>query len=532
MADRVKGIFGKLLEWWNHFTSKQKTIIVSVTAGVIVLFAILIYLLTRPQYELIASCETAKEASEVTELLDSNSFTYKTSTDATQVYVLKSQVSQANLLLGANEILTKDYTIDDVTEGGFSTTESDKQKRYKYLQQTQMETDLETNPAIKKANVQLSLPENNGTLIASDEEGFASVVLELESEIDDNTATALARFIATALGNESTENITIIDTNGNLLFAGEDALSSNGNASNQLEVKKQAENLVKQEVKTVLLGTNLYDDIAVAGNLVLDFSTYDNTTHNYTPADGQTQGVLSQEDTYQQDVTGATGGEPGTASNDDDTTYQLQDYSDSSSSTTEESRKYLPNEEVSRQTIPAGLIKYDESSISVSAKRLHVYREDDVEDQGLLVDMSWEEFKAANEEPVKLEVDEDLYSVVSKATGIAIDDIEIMAYEVPVFVDKDGFSVSATDIVQVVLIVLILAVLAFVVLRSMAGSKEAEPEEELSVESILQSTPTTELDDIELDDKSEARILIEKFVDENPDAVANLLRNWLQEDWG
>ena len=29
-----------------------------------------------------------------------------------------------------------------------------------------------------------------------------------------------------------------------------------------------------------------------------------------------------------------------------------------------------------------------------------------------------------------------------------------------------------------------------------------------------------------------ARKLIEKFVDENPEAAANLLRNWLNEDWG
>lgn len=532
MADRIKEIPGKIIEWWNHFTSKQKTIIVSVATGVIILFGLLIYLLTRPQYQLIASCETAKEASEVTALLDSNSYTYKTSTDATQVYVLKSQVSQVNLLLGANDILTEDYTIDKVTSGGFSTTESDKQKRYNHLKKTQIEADLKSNPAIKNAWVQLSLPENNGTLISSKEEGFASVTLELESELDENVAASLARFIATALGNETTENITIIDTNGNLLFAGEDSLSSNGNASNQLEVKKQAENLVKQEVKAVLLGTGLYDDIAVAGNLVLDFSTYDRATHNYTPADGQTQGVLSSEDTFQQDVTGSTGGEPGTASNDDDTSYQLQDYTDSSSSTTEESRKYLPNEETTRQIIPAGLIEYDKSSLSMTAKKLHVYREEDIDSQGLLVDMSWEEFKAANADPVKQEVDEDLYGLVAKATGIGEESIEIMAYEVPIFVDREGFSVSSTDIVQVVLIILILAILAFVVLRSMARGKAEDTEEELSVEAMLQSTPESELEDIELEEKSEARILIERFVEENPDAVANLLRNWLQEDWG
>ena len=48
----------------------------------------------------------------------------------------------------------------------------------------------------------------------------------------------------------------------------------------------------------------------------------------------------------------------------------------------------------------------------------------------------------------------------------------------------------------------------------------------------MQSTPTDTLEDIELEEKSETRKMIEKFVDENPEAVANLLRNWLSEDWG
>ena len=61
---------------------------------------------------------------------------------------------------------------------------------------------------------------------------------------------------------------------------------------------------------------------------------------------------------------------------------------------------------------------------------------------------------------------------------------------------------------------------------------EEEEEEELSVENLLQSTPTESLDDIELQEKSEARKMIEKFVDDNPEAAASLLRNWLQEDWG
>jgi flagellar M-ring protein FliF len=52
------------------------------------------------------------------------------------------------------------------------------------------------------------------------------------------------------------------------------------------------------------------------------------------------------------------------------------------------------------------------------------------------------------------------------------------------------------------------------------------------VESLLQSTPEVQLEDISLENESEERRLVNKFVEENPEAAANLLRNWLNEDWG
>jgi len=85
---------------------------------------------------------------------------------------------------------------------------------------------------------------------------------------------------------------------------------------------------------------------------------------------------------------------------------------------------------------------------------------------------------------------------------------------------------------KIVLIVGILALLVFVVLRSMRGEKGSEEPEELAVETLLQSQPEVELENINTEQISETRKMIEKFVDENPEAAASLLRNWLNEDWG
>ena len=396
-----------------------------------------------------------------------------------------------------------------------------------------MEEDLEANGFVKDAHVTLTVPEDDGTLISQNLESSASVVLDLTGDMPQEVASSLAHYIATALGNSNTDNVTIIDTVGNLLFSGETQAAGVGNVSTQFAAKQEAEKLVKQEVKSVLLGTTLYDAVEVASNLSLDFSSYKKVSHDYSVDDGRSEGYLASENLYNSENESGIGGEPGTGSNDEDgTTYVIQDGDGSTSTVTEEERKYLPDETVTEQTIPAGLIKYDESSISVTAKRLHMYNEEEVEDQGLLADMTWEEFKLANGEQVKLEVDTDMYSIVQTATGIPAENISIVAYEVPVFMDKEGPGVQAADVVQVILIIAILAVLAFVVIRSMRIQKEEDTEEELAVENLLNSTPDQEIENIDLDSKSDARKMIEKCVDENPEAVANLLRNWLTEDWG
>ena len=66
----------------------------------------------------------------------------------------------------------------------------------------------------------------------------------------------------------------------------------------------------------------------------------------------------------------------------------------------------------------------------------------------------------------------------------------------------------------------------------MKSANVVEEEEEISIEDILKSTPPEELEEIGVEDKSEARKIVEKFVEDNPEAAANLLRNWLSEDWG
>ena len=274
--------------------------------------------------------------------------------------------------------------------------------------------------------------------------------------------------------------------------------------------------------------------IEVASHLDVDFSDYTQRVTEYYTNNENGNGQITHQDLYNLESTNGVEGVPGTDSNGEDLTgYVNPDSSGGTTTSSESSTEYQPNVSETVTNGPAGSIRYEISSLSVSMIRYREYNEETVEKQGLLDVISWEEFKEQNRDSIKQEVDEDFFRLVANASGISEDKITIVAYEEPVFYDKEGFSLSATDITSIVMIILILALLLFVVLRSMGPRKKAvEEEQELPVEEILQSTqPEATVEDIDVEAKSDTRRMVEKFVDENPEAAANLLRNWLNEDW-
>ena len=534
LLDRLKKLGKQILEWWKKFTRRQQIIIAGVTVGVIVAMFILVGILSQSKYTPLITAETSSDGAEVQSILEEAGVNYQVSANGLTFSVEKGQEAKANLALGGAGYESNDYAdLNSILSGGFSTTEADKQKKYLKYMEEQMISDLKAYSFVKDATVNLCIPENDGTLISKQQESSAAIILTLKSDISTDTAQSIAKFVSTALGNVTTDNITIMDSVGNLYFAGSDDASVSGTASSQLTVRKQTNNLTEAEVLNVLVGLGEFSSISVAPNMAIDFAYGEDAKHTYASQDGSKESVYSQKNEYAAESTSGDGGVPGTTSNTDDgTSYVLADGTEESTTETENSYYYLPDEYTSFRTIPSGVINRTDSTIAVTTVSYNVVKEEDAKSRGLLGDLTWDEYKLTNSGRTKLDVDEDWVNTVAMATGIPAENISFVAYSENWFVDKEGLNIKATDVVTVILIVLILGLLAFVVIRSMKNVKQQEQEEELSVESLLQSTQDLPIENIEIEEKSNARRSIEKFVDENPDAVANLLRNWLSEDWG
>ena len=478
MADKLKEIPGKILEWWNKFTSRQKTIIIVIAAAVVFTFVIIIFTFTRPDYTRLGTYENTTTAAEIVKILDGAGITHQESADARTVEVLRDQLPEANLAIAAEGYVPDDLKYNDYVDVGMSTTSADRNNQNTIFLAKYMENMFRQASPVKDVEVKLTLAQNTGRLSETKQESYVSIIVTVDDTFTAANAAAMARSAATCVGNDTTANITIVDQNMNVLFAGGDEYSTMGIANSMQELQKQASLWMTNEVKKVLLGTKQYLLIEVASHLDVNFANYTKHVTEYYTHNENPNGYITHQDLVTEETTNGVEGVPGTDSNGEDMTgYVNPDYSGGSSSLSESSTDYQLNVSDTITDGPAGSINYENSSLSVSMIRYREYSEELVERQGLLDGITWEDFKEENRASIKQEVDPEFIKLVANASGISEDKITIVAYEEPVFHDKEGFSVNATDITSIVMIVLILALLAFVILRKSEGLVQCVYEE-------------------------------------------------------
>lgn len=534
MQERIKLIKDRFLEFWNKYTSKQKTIIIGVIAAIFFTIVLLVYFLSRPKYETtLANFEDNKEATQLIEVLKENNIGYKQSRDGRTIYVQDKDYTQGLNLMSTNSINSDDFGWEWATNNSMSTTEKEKRQKVLLATQNDLRNFMRKLDGVKDATVIINQPDETYTLFTQEEDTSVSIMLELDYEMSKKQAQTIANWVSNAVGSENADSVVIMDTDRNLLYSNAESNTLGGEVSDIEEYKERLRNQFNANVEAMMIKYG-FDEAQIASNIVFNFDKVSERYTEYTPAEGQEQGVYSSSYSYSSKGTTGSGGIPGTDSNVEETDYMLENGGSSDSSVTLDKADYLPNELVRNSEYESGTIEYDNSSMSVVLTQYVEYDEVRLKETGQLDGITFKDFIDQNSGRVKAEIDsEEIISLISTATGIDSAKISVVAWMQPVFNARPKSTMDITNYLMIVLAVLIVALLIFVVFRGTAPMEVTEMEPELSVEQLLATTKENQsLDDIEFSDKTETRIMIEKFVDENPEAVANLLRNWLQDDWG
>lgn len=535
MPEQVKKILDKIVDWWKKFNNKQRILLISVFSVVMIALVILAVVMTKPNYEHLHVCKDFAEAAKIKEILATDeSIDYIFSEKTLSFSVKEEDVGTASMLLGSSEIELSSYNINNVVNGSMTMTEADKQKLYKDYLEKKFADHISDLTMVENATVSLNLPKDDGTILSKKEKATAGITLRLKGDISEEQAYAMALYVSTQIGNETTEGITIIDQHSNVIYSGKDSQSAMSTVTTQLTYKEKMENEIKAEISDVLVKSHVFSSVQVAMNLDVDFDQKEVVKTELGIPNGMDGGAITQQSLYDMVSTnGYEGGVPGTDTN-DDTTYVIEDGNGGRTEISESDTNYDYDKTITTTHGTGGNIIYENSSAMVMATKYVTYDEVLLRESGQLDDMTWEEFKVANGEKRVVEVDESYITAIANATGFPAKSITFMCYEEPQFIDEPDDGINIMDYAQIIVCVLIFALLGYVVFRSTRSEKVVEEiQPEISVESLLEATAEAHdaLDDIGYSEKSDVRVMIEKFVDENPEAVASLLRNWLNEEW-
>lgn len=541
MREKVKEIPEKFKVFWDKYTSKQKTIVIAIICVVLIAIGVVAWLASRPTWSKFQVFDSVDDANTMTKALDDQSITWKASSDGKTIYVHQDDMTNALYAMSDNGLTDKGYTWDAAFDNSMSTTESEKDQKRVLALQSEIRQSLIQYKFIDDANVFINVPETTYTVLSSDDAETAKTSITASIELndknkdllDDKTAETLAYWLANTVGTD-VKNVIINDTDGKCIY--------NGNTSDGLggvltggstEYCNKLRNTIADNVTTLLIRCG-YDDAQVGTDgIQFDMNKIETLTKEYSVDDGREYGYPTNLYTYSSKGASGNGGTPGTDSNDSDTDYVNN--SSSGTSNTVDVQKLtdlLTNEKVQniKQETPA--IKLADSSLGIVVRKYTVYKEDDLKADGTLDKTTWDQFISQNNKISTTTVSTDEINLISAATGVSANKITVLAYNVPQFVSSTKSSNGISNYLMIILTVLIIALLIFVILRGALPLAAEDEEPELSVEQLLATTKENQsLDDIEFSDKSETRKMIEKFVDENPEAVAQLLRNWLNDEW-
>lgn len=541
MMEHLLAIKDKILEFWNKYTAKQKTIIICVACAILLAIVLLAYFMTRPVYDSLVSL-SGDAATTFGEALDGAGISYEKKSDTNGNITFKvehSQYEDAAVLMSEKQITDDQMSWKDALDSDMTTSSDEKQTKKTLALQSSVRKGLMNFDGVEDATVYINRPKDDGTIFSEKQPTSVSVSVKVAGNqvMESDKASAIAYYLANAVGNSDTKDVVITDTAGNLLFNGKEETGLGGTINTTSEFKEKLKQNYVKNVQDLLIKYG-FDDVEISNsNIVLDMDKVTELKETYTTNEGQDQGLYGSSYEYKSTGNSSAGDVPGTDSNGDVTDYDILSGGDSSSETILNKYDYLPNKTVENIEHEVGAVKTDESSIGLVLIRHNVIKESTLEEQGALNDMSFDEYMDANNATTEQEVPADLPQLVAAATGIAENNIVIRVVQKPVFEadEESSFGDNVTNYLMIILTVLIAALLVFVIIKGTSPVEVTEMEPELSVEDLLATTQEGEnqnLEEIELGEKSETKMMIEKFVEENPEAVALLLRNWINEEWG
>lgn len=517
-------------EFWRNLDKSQKTRIYITSAMAVVAIGLLLFIVTRPNRMTLLSGGDKAQVGEMSQILNDNGIWNRIDGGGTSIVIDTKNNDRSQVLLAQSGYPKDGLSFEDaISMIGLTTTDNEKKQIWKAQTTADIEKKIKMLDNIDQATVQLAVPVQS--IFLTDNQAplqpMATVTIwpkdgkaPLPTQID-----GIKQIVVGSVEGMDPDNIRVIDNFGYPLEGSTD-VDPMSLLPNQEELRGKYTKDMENKVYRLygISKSDAFDSLSVVASPYLDFSPQEYTSENiYTP-DGfdPGDGALLERHLKREDAQNySTGGVPSMDTNPGETTpiYPMQgDNGTGTYNMLDDQTAYGYNKRVETGSKALGQFVPEKSFLSVVLG----YGLDVQDDSNLT-----EEFI------------HDVQAAASSATGIPAANISVTKNRlakpvVPVIPITQRIQALVSE--YGVLVLLLLLILTLILSLFIRGKKKEEEEvEDLQLqvaEGIIETEESpSQLQDIDVDQKSEIREQLEKLIKQRPEAVAALLRNWLKEEW-
>lgn len=288
----------------NTLSLQQKVLIGGTAVVLTILLIVVVTFLNEPSYAPLYTELSQEDASKVVEFLNSQKIQYKLDDNGRTVKVAQDKVYETRLSLAGKGIPTSGtigYEVFDKSTMGMS--EFMQKLNYKRALEGELARTILGQYGVDGARVHIVFPEK--TIFREEQKPTtASIVLKLKDNfvLPKSNSMAIVNLVASAVEGLSTNNITLIDTKGRLLWKEDSEGGFSVSSSKQYEIKSSVENYLAQKAQMILDNVIGYGNSIVQVNADLNFNQVEKTMELYDP---ESQVVVSEQ-TMKTDNNGRT----------------------------------------------------------------------------------------------------------------------------------------------------------------------------------------------------------------------------------
>jgi flagellar M-ring protein FliF len=524
----MPGFLKKIVEFFKNMQKGQRIRIIVLASIVIVVVVVASVLFNQKSYAVLYSGMDSKDAGEVLSVLkDMDVDAVAKGSDT--IMVASDQVDKVRMELAAQGYPNSGLNYDIFKNAaGLGTTDMEKQFYLQAQLAVNIAQTIKKMDKVDDAVVNIALADESAFALSDDNKpATAAVLLTLKNgkKLDNSEVRAIAELVSKSISGLSVDDVRIVDSKSNLYkIQDEDELET---ADTQLDLKLNVQQKLQEQVINLLKPVFGDGKVLAEVSVTLNFDKQTTESTVFTPpVEGNESGIaVSMKELAESVKNGtSTGGVAGIDSNGSASQY-LSTSSDPNAVYNKVSKETNLEVNETRTQIENAKGQIKNLSVAIvldSSDSIDDYRENVKQ----LV------ANAIGVKPDNITVD----MLPFKQTETASGDSDAFAAQKQIMNDMQSAQTVRMVILAIAALLVMLILLAIIkTLRkrpvAMAGGMSFDGES-INVLADEEVIPEPVARDVNFEVKDTNLGLLENYIDKSPEAVAQLLRNWLSEEYG